>query len=158
MKLLLALALPLFLQQAPRPAWEIAPRWVCEMDKLRICQGLGGRCEIRDNSARFGIDFPASRFGALLESDPYPESRARRPHRPRLSETIVGRHWFAPSPPLYGDTKIVFDSGDSATLAPAPRADGETLDAIVTRNGIDSQYHFYGTCRPGDPNASSRTR
>lgn len=145
---LLALSLPLLASQAaPRPAWEVAGQWTCEMAHLRICHGLGGRCDLIPNQATFRVDFPGARFGVDVPTSIYPQSAAATPAHD-FSEAITGRAWFAPKDKDPGFTKFVLDSGDNVTLAGRPRPGGETRDAIVTRNGIDSQYHWYGACSP----------
>ncbi|MCW3846431.1 hypothetical protein OF829_04210 [Sphingomonas sp. LB-2] len=148
MKSLAILLLLLTSQAAPRPAWEVAGKWTCEMAQLRICQGLGGKCELIPNQARFRIDFTGSRFGVDIPASIYSQSAAATPAHD-FSEAIVARTWFAPKDKDPGFTKLVLDSGDGVTLAGRPRT-GETREAILTRNGIDSQYHWYGTCSPDE--------
>ncbi|MCW3846433.1 hypothetical protein OF829_04220 [Sphingomonas sp. LB-2] len=129
--LLFALA-PLLAQAADRPAWEIAPRWDCQADNLRICKGLGGDCTFAPNAARFHIDFETARFTPGIGGG---------------SEHIVGRNFYEGR---YGPgfTKLVFDSGDSAALASRPSADGKSWEMVVTRAQPAQQYSFLGTCSP----------
>jgi hypothetical protein len=145
MKPLLALALPLLVQQAALPAWQAADRWTCRMTQLRICDGLGGACRISPNQADFRIDFTAAVFRIHFDPGPYARSAASdRGHD--FDEKIVARSWFAPHGEDPGFSKLALDSGDSVTLS--VRADGEARDAILTRSQIDSQYLFYGACTP----------
>lgn len=148
----LSAALPVLLllpaaQTEPRPAWEIAPRWQCDMTRLRVCHGLGGRCRVGANRVGFTIDFARSRFGRTEVEDPFhPRTADWRPGDD-LAETIAVRAFHALGPNADGFTKIAMTNGDSATLAADPNRDG-SHNGFVTRVQPGDQYYFYGTCRP----------
>jgi hypothetical protein len=160
MKALIALALPLLAQSADRPAWDVAQRWTCDTDRMRICKGLGGACTTTANEAHFRIDFATNVFAVgtadrpLLEpKESFPRSAVSRPRlKLDLGERIVAREYLGPqdypSGPTPGFSKLGLDSGDSFTIATRLRADGKSYDAILTRAQLDSQYSFFGACRP----------
>lgn len=160
MKVLLALALPFLAQQAERPAWDVADRWACETTRLRICKGLGGACTLAANRAHFRIDFAAGTFGVGTAERPLTppkrsfsrSAKARRPVSLSPGERIAAREYLParryPSGSMPGVSKLALDSGDSFTLATLPGRDGKSHDALLTRAQLDSQYLFYGACRP----------
>ena len=160
MKALIALALPLLVEAADRPAWDVAGRWTCQTDRMRICKDLGGACATTANEAHFHFDFATNVFAVgtperplLVPNDSFPRSAVARPRlQLDLGERIVAREYLAaqeyPSGHSPGFSKLALDSGDSVTIATRPRADGKSYDAVLTRAQLDSQYSFFGACRP----------
>lgn len=147
MKTLFALALPLIVQQAALPAWEVAPKWSCTMTKLSTCHGADGACTVRDNKADFHIDFAASTFRVDFPDSPNRRPDATSTPRPIRDEMITRRGFTAPAGNDPGASNLTLDVGDTVTLSALANADG-SYDARVTRKHAAARYDFIGTCSP----------
>ncbi len=117
-------------------AWDRAPSYLCRADKLRICDGESGQCELLAGEAVFTINFKLGTFSAFGSSREFQEHIIfKRFEHYDFADTHVAM--------LDGGARMItFGQPGGSTI------NGDTIPAMFTEVSDDRVLSHFLRCQP----------